>query len=311
MSQAAESAYSQQYSETSRRGFFVSVSRLALATLGCTSLVGCAPFKTPDDLPSQILPKPRLSPDSVILEIGYASLPLTEKAGYDEVWHLADEQSLALELRQELARNGLRCGILGKQIPERIRLVMDSQQKGADKRSEDLDVGEVEVDRQTRRLQCRAARRAKVLCSKRFDQLSLLMRENGAVRGRQLQQAQCLMAIKPYPLGDGRVQIDMLPEVEYGELKQQWVGGEGTLMQRVGREKVAFDALRISLKISPGQMLVVSAMDQPIGLGEHFFVESIGGTPSRSLLFIRLAHTQQDNLFAPELSALPLATPGE
>lgn len=307
----AESAYSQQQSETSRRGFFASVARLAVASLGCASLVGCAPLKTPDDLPSQILPKPRLSPDSVILEIGYASLPLTEKAGYDEVWNLCDEQSLSLELRQELARNGLRCGILGKEVPERIRLLMDNQQKGADKRSEDLDVGEVEVDRQTRRLQCRAARRAKVLCSKRFDQLSLLMRDNGAVRGRQLQQAQCLVAIKPYPKGDGRVQIDMLPEVEYGELKQQWVGGEGTLMQRVGRDKTAFEALRISLMLSPGQLLVLSAVEQPIGLGEHFFVESIGGTPSRSLLFIRLAHTQQDNLFAPELSALPLATPGE
>lgn len=295
----------------SRRDFFASLPRLAVATVACAGIAGCAPFKTPDDLPSQILPKPRLSPDSVILEIGYAQLPLTEKAAYDEVWNLADEQSLSLELRQELTRNGLRCGILGKEIPERIRLLMDNQEKGADKRSEDLDVGEVEVDRKTRRLQCRAARRAKVLCSKRFDQLSLLMRDNGAVRGRQLQQAQCLMALKPYPQGDGRVQIDLLPEVEYGELKQQWVGGEGTLMQRVGRDKVAFDALRISLKLSPGQMLVTSATEQPIGLGEHFFVESIGGTPSRSLLFIRLAHTQQDNLFAPELSAMPLATPGE
>lgn len=304
MSQAAES-------DISRRELFAFLSRFALTTLAGANLVGCAPFKTPEDLPSQLLPKPRLSPDSVILEIGYASLPLTEKAGYDEVWNLADEQSLSLELRQELARNGLRCGILGKQIPERIRLLMDNQQKGADKRSEDLDVGDVEVDRQTRRLQCRAARRAKVLCSKRFDQLSLLMREDGAVRGRQLQQAQCLFAIKPYPQGDGRVQLDLLPEVEHGELKQQWVGGEGTLMQRVGRDKVAFDALRISVALAPGQMLVASATEQPIGLGEHFFVETIAGTPSRSLIFIRLAHTQQDNLFAPELSALPLATPGD
>ncbi|WP_254510343.1 twin-arginine translocation signal domain-containing protein [Anatilimnocola floriformis] len=281
------------------------------AALAVAGLSGCAPFKTPDDLQSKLLPKPRLAPDSVILEIGYAQVPLVDSATYDEVWKLADEQSLALELRQELERNGLRFGILGKQIPEKVRAIMDSQRQDLDSRSEDLNVGEVQVDRQTRRLQCRAARRAMILCSKRYDQLSLLMRENGAVRGRQLQQAQCLFGLKPYPHGDGRVKIDLLPEVEHGEMQRQWVGGEGSLMQRVGRDKVTFEAMRVSLSLAPGQMIVASATAPPKGLGENFFVEPVAGIPSRSLLFIRLAHTQQDNLFAPELSAPALATPGD
>jgi hypothetical protein len=282
-----------------------------LPAWAAAAVAGCAPFKSPDELPGRLLPAARMSPDSVILEIGYAQLALTDQTSYDEVWQQADEQALALELRQELARNGLRCGILGKRIPEKIRTLMDPQSTAIDKRSEDLDVGQTEVDRQTRRLQCRAGRRAKILCSKSFPQLSLLTRDGGAVRGRQLQQAQCLFGLKPYPQDDGRVQLDLLPEVEHGELKQQWAVGEGTLMQRVGRDKLTFEPLRMSLSLAPGQMLVVSAVEQPIGLGEHFFVESVGGTPQRSLLFVRLAHTQHDNLFAPELSALPLATPGE
>jgi len=290
---------------------FVSRRHFLASALAAASLAGCAPFKTPDDLPSQLLPKPRLPPDSVILEIGYAQPLLSDQATYDEVWQQADEQSLALELRQELERNGLRFGILGKQIPAKIRAIMDNQQRDLDRRSEDLGMGEVEVDRQTRRLQCRAARRAKILCSKRFEQLSLLTRDSGVVRGRQLHQAQCLFGLKPYPQGDGRVQIDLLPEVEHGDVRQQWVAGEAMLMQRVGREKMTFEALRLSLSLAPGQMIVASATSPPKGLGEHFFVEAVAGTPSRSLLFIRLAHTQQDDLFAPELSALPLATPGD
>ena len=288
--------------------------RQLLATLpawAAAVVAGCAPFKVPDDIPTRILPTARMSPDSVILEVGYAQMPLTDSAAYEEVWQQADEQALALELRQELARNGLRCGVLGKRIPEKIRALMDQKATAIDKRSEDLDVGQVEVDRQTRRMQCRAARRVKVLCSKSYPQLSLLTRDGGAVRGRQLEQAQCLFGLKPYPQNDGRVQIDLMPEVEHGELKQQWVSGEGSLMQRVGRDKVTFEAMRISLSLAPGQMIAVSAVEQPIGLGEHFFVESVGGTPQRSLLFVRLAHTQHDELFAPELSALPLATPGE
>lgn len=284
---------------------------LASLPAWAAAVVGCAQVEVPDDIQGRLLPAARMSPDSVILEIGYAQMPLAERALSDEVWHQADEQALALELRQDLARNGLRCGILGKRIPEKVRALMDQQSTAVDRRSEDLDVGQVEVDRQTRRLQCRAARRVKVLCSKSFPQLSLLTRDGGSVRGRQLEKAQCLFALKPYPQNDGRVQIDLLPEVEHGELKQQWVGGEGTLMQRVGRDKVTFDALRVSLSLAPGQMIVISAVEEPIGLGEHFFVESVGGTPHRSLLFVRLAHTQHDDLFAPELSALPLATPGE
>jgi hypothetical protein len=275
------------------------------------ALAGCAPVQVPDDMPGRLLPAARMSPDSVILEIGYAQIPLADKDLYNEVWQQVDEQALSLDLRQELARNGLRCGILGKRIPEKVRSLIDQQTATVDKRSEDLDVGQVEVDRQTRRLQCRAARRVKVLCSKSFPQLSLLIRDGNSVRGRQLEKAQCLFALKPYPQEDGRVQIDLLPEVEHGDLKQQWVGGEGTLMQRIGRDRVTFESLRISLSLAPGQMIVASSVEEPIGLGEHFFIESVGGTLQRSLLFIRLAHTQHDGLFAPELSALPLATPSE
>lgn len=293
----------------SRRAFLSLAPQLAVTSLAVATWCGCAPFQTPDDVPGRILPPPRLPPDSVILEIGYAQLPLTDTADFEEVWKMADEQSLALELRQELTRNGLRCGVLGKNIPEKIRALMDK--KGLDQRSEDLETGDVEINRQTRRLQCRAARRAKILCSKRYEELSLLTRDSGAVRGEHLEQAQCLIALKPYPLGDGRVRLDLLPEVEHGELKQGWVGGEGTLMQQISRKKITFDTLRLSLSIAPGQMIAISAADPPKGLGEHFFVESIGGTPVRWLLFVRLALTQQDNLFAPELSALPLATPGE
>ena len=293
-----------QAENISRRDFLVTA-------LAAASLAGCAPFKTPEDFQNKLLPKPRLSADSVILEIGYAQVPLSDPATYDEVWNLADEQSLALALRQELERNGLRFGILGKQIPEKIRLIMDNQRKDLDSRSEDVSLGEVQVDRQTRRLQCRTARRATIICSKRYEQLSLLTRDNGAVRGRQLQQAQCLFGLKPYPHGDGRVKIDLIPEVEHGEMQRQFVAGEGSLMQKVGRDKVTFEPLRISLSLSPGQMLVASATSPPRGLGENFFIEPVAGTPSRSLVFIRLALTQQDNLFAPDLSAPALATPGD
>jgi len=291
----------------SRRIWLLAAPCAALATL-----TSCARFRVPEETAAnRVLPSARMSPDSVILEIGYAQLPLADKAPYDEVWQLADEQALAIELRQELSRNGLRCGILGKRLPEKIRALLNQKVDTGAARADDINAGDVEVDRQTRRVQCRTGRRTKILCSKQFPELSLLTYDGGSVRGQMLEKAQCLFSLKSYPEGDGRVRLDLLPEVEHGEFRQHWVSGEGTLMQRSGRDKLALEQLRMSLTLAPGQMLVVSAGEQPKGLGEHFFVESIGGTPSRSLILIRLAHTQHDTLFAPDLTPPPLATPGE
>lgn len=292
----------------SRRRFLAVLPAWAIA-----GLAGCAPFQVAKeaDTPKGLLPAPRLALDSVMLEIAHAQIPLNDSATYDEVWKRTDEQMLPVELRQELAGNGLRCGILGNQLPAKLRQIIEQKPELNDERSEDQDTGEVEVDRQLRRIQCRAGRRAKILCSSTFPELSLLTRENGAVTGRQLIKAQCQLALKPYPEADGHVRIDLLPEVEHGEARNHWVTGEGTLMQKVGRPKLTFEQLRMNITLARGQILVVSAVEDSRGLGEHFFVESVGGTKMRSMVFVRLAHTQHDELFGNGLSSLPLATPGE
>jgi hypothetical protein len=293
--------------QVSRRRF------LAALPWGLASLAGCAQVQVTSDneTPNRLLPAPRMAPDSVVLEIAHAQIPIGDKAAYEEVWKLTDEQILPVELRQELARNGLRCGVLGNELPEKIRTIISQKTTIADERSEELNTGDVEVDRQVRRLQCRAGRRTKILCSASYPQLSLLARENGSVTGRQLTKAQCQLALKPYPGADGHVRIDLLPEVEHGEVRNHWVSGEGTLMQHVGRDKVAFEQLRMSITLAPRQILVVSSIAEPIGLGDHFFVESAGGSKLRGLVFVRHAFTMHDDLFGPGLSPLPLATPGE
>jgi hypothetical protein len=201
--------------------------------------------------------------------------------------------------------------VLGQELPSELRSLLDAAPSVLEDRSEDVATNDAEVNRSSRRLQCRSGRRAKIVVSKTHPAVPLLLYEEGQVRGHRLTDAQCLLALKPYPQGDGRVKLDITPEVEHGQLKSQWVGSEGSLMQRIGRDRLVCDRLRIEALLTPGQVLLVSNTADIKGLGEHFFAETAGGTVERTLLLVRVAQTQYDDLFAGDEALAPLVTPGD
>lgn len=291
---------------TMSRTFFL----LTLFVAGIATAGGCALLSLEEPAGKPVrLPPPRMAPDSVVLEFLFVRMPVSEREAYNEIWSAADEQDFPAELRRQLADNGFRCGVLGQQIPDALRDRLNAPVNTYEERSEDIDTSDAEVDRSPRRKQCRAGRRAKIVVSKTHESLSVLTREGGAVRGRVVEKAQCLFALKPYPQGDGQVRLDVTPEVEHGEVKQQWVGGNGTMMQRMGKDRIVLDAMRVGVTLAPGQSLMLSATEDAHGLGDHFFVETAGGTLERTILLIRVAGTQHDDLFAPGDIPSPLATP--
>lgn len=271
---------------------------------------GCARIHTADREPSK-LPPARLSPDAVVLDVAFVHLPAADKKTYEATWGAADEQKFPPGVRDELATNGLRVGILGQELPPQLRELLDAKTNIWEERSEDVAAGDLETAGANRHLQVRSGRRAKILASKTFPTLAVLLNEEGQVRGHQLSQAQCTLALKPYPRGDGRVKLDLTPEIEHGEMKVGWARGEGSLMQRMGRDRLVLDRLRIEAILSPGEWLVCSTSPDVKGLGEHYFSETAGGAVQRTILLIRLSQTQLDDLFVPEQTFTPLATPGE
>jgi hypothetical protein len=284
--------------------------RLLCISIACLAATGCARLETQPGEPSK-LPPARMSPDSVVLEVAFVRLPAADREAYEAIWKQADEQHFPAPLRRELSANGLRAGVLGQHLPTELRSLLDAAPNNLEDRSEDVETSDAEVNRAPRRMQCRNGRRAKILVSKTFPALALLRRDEGEVRGHQLADAQCQLALKAYPQGDGRVKLDITPEVEHGQLKSQWVGTEGSLMQRVGRDKLVFDRLRLEVMLTPGQVLLVSNTAEIKGPGEPFFAEAAGGTVERTLLLVRVVQTQIDDLFAPENAVQPLVTPGD
>lgn len=288
-------------------------TRRELGYIALAMLSGCARWKSAEETTTttqQQIGAPVMSADSVVVEIAFARLPQSDQATYDAIWAAADEQHFSPEVRREWSANGMRCGVFGNQLPAAVREALSQKTLAFDNQSED-DSQAVEVDRSARRLQCRAGRRSKIVVSKPKESMAYLMRSGGQVTGQQLSQATCMFGMKAFPKGDGRVRLDLHPEIEHGDLKQKWVGQEGSLMQQVSRDRIVIEPLRLEAVLAPGQTLALSATHEIKGLGDHFFNESIAGTPQRTWLLIRLVQTQHDDLFAPDKIATPLTTPGD
>ena len=106
------------------------------------------------------------------------------------------------------------------------------------------------------------------------------------------------------PLGDGRVRLHVIPSVEHGEMPQQW-GTAGGLDGVFQPSSSGVRVTRLPHHPSPGQTLLVTAGEAK-GLGAEFFAR--GGGHGRSVMLVRLAQTQMDDLFNPTPVRRPLAT---
>jgi len=156
-----------------------------------------------------------------------------------------------------------------------------------------------------RHLQLRAGQRSEIIASGVYPELPLLLSESGQLCGQPYNQAQCIFAIKSFPQSDGRVRLELVPELHHDQPRQRWVGGQGVLRLETGRPKRVFDDLKLSPELAPGAMLVLSSLsNRPGSLGHHFFTEN-DGRLEQKLLVIRLSQTQHDGLFNPSEPVKP------
>jgi hypothetical protein len=270
---------------------------------------GCAPLSVSSGL-SRSLPAGRLPPDAVVLDIALVRLKTADADSYQAIWNAADEQRLDPLLRGTLEKNGLRAGILGQQLPSKLRELIDTPPKLLAELSQGQPE-ELDFNGSRQHLPLRAGHRSVIKASKVFPSLPVLLSENGTVRGYQLTDARCIFSLKAHPQGDGRVKLSLTPEIEHGELKARWGGSEGMMIQQTSQDRLTLDRLALEAVLGPGQSLLVSTTPEIKGLGEYFFAQHGGGAAERRLLLIHYAQTQFDNLFAPDQTSAPLATPGE
>ncbi len=150
--------------------------------------------------------------------------------------------------------------------------------------------------------------RNELIASKTYDQLSLLERDGDQVRGRTYSKADGRFALKAFHEQDGRVRLELTPELQYGEAQQKWAASDGVLRPEAFRPKKVFEALRFEATLAAGQMLIISCLpDRSGSVGHYFFTEPNADQLAQKLLIIRMAQAGADGAFL----ELPRQKPAE
>jgi hypothetical protein len=216
-----------------------------------------------------------------------------------------------------LSGNGFRAGVVGNRIPPPLAKLLalstpPSQsatgEQGTAEETEPNTTTEINSFTEKPRLQgrhlwLRPGKRGQVIASQIYEQLPILVRGPDGVFGQTYSQAQAIFTLTVRPQGDGRLRVELLPEIHHGPARQRWLGDQGIFRLESEREKKLFENLALSAILLPGHMLAVTCRpDRPGSLGYYFFTEQ-GDRPEQKLLLIRLAQTPHDAIFT---DALPL-----
>ena len=85
-------------------------------------------------------------------------MPASDLDAYEEVWNAADEQCFSTDLRSDLAKNGLRVGLYGRDLPGPLQAQLDAPQDLLTENKEDATSTDAELGGSKRHLQIRSGR---------------------------------------------------------------------------------------------------------------------------------------------------------
>ena len=128
-----------------------------------------------------------MSPDSVVLEMFFVRFPFGDPAVNEKLWEQVDEQQFSPELRERLARNGFRVGLLSGQMPAELSKLLELSDKpaaGGEVEGVKIDSLESEPRVVRRRLQLRTGQRSEIIASGIYPQVPVLVCESGRIPGR-------------------------------------------------------------------------------------------------------------------------------
>lgn len=271
-------------------------------------LTGCAQWEAaPRDKQAWKLPAPKMSPDSVVLEVVALRVTAAHEADATLAWTAADEQILESELRRRLLENGWRCGKVSVQLPMALQRLLDARPTQIDLSSPDAQQFQEDALTRPFRIQSRSGVRTAIPVGTLQPNLNVLRNDQGAVRGETFTQAQCMLGLRTFPQSDNLVRLELTPEIEHGEPKNRRVAADGMWRLDFSRDRQQYEDLRMELAIAPGETLLVSCAADAVGLGGTFFRRPRGETV---LMLIRLAQTQNDALFDEDRDFTPIASSG-
>lgn len=281
----------------------IALALIACFASGCRLFPGKEPFGQAQGH-SPLRPA-QPSPDSVGMEIIWARFSVNDSVLDPAVWRDIDEAQIEPAVRSELVKNGFRAGVISGSMPEAIASVLHQGESAPEPKQKEAGKSasaDLLADPIVRGRKCRLRRnqRSEIQASEVYPSMPLLLSDASGLGGRPYTQAQAVYALRVDPRPDRSVSLWLTPEIHHGSPRTKFVGGdEGFRMMEMQRDREVFEKLRLSVKLAPGDTLVLMSLpDSGSRLG-HFFhtVESSDGTQQK-LMLIRLADIPPSDSFA-------------
>ena len=237
-------------------------------------------------------------PGHTRLEVFFVRLPSGEARSADNLWQEVDEQSLPAEDRRRLSRNGFRAGVIGTRLPAAVSEALAHATPPAGPGQLPPAESEEQIGATRHQIFLRAGQHGELVASGVQAQFHVLELKEGRPQGRTFEDGQAQFTVASEPLGDGRVRLELTPEIHYGPFQQRYAPGDGTFRFDSSRKKKVLADLKLQATLSPGEVLLISGRaDQPGSLGDRFFRESDGAAPRPRLLMLRVSPASSDPAF--------------
>lgn len=285
--------------------FGAALALLAWLVSGC-QLFSAGPASRKSHSPLQ---PAQASPDSVAMNIVWARFPANDPVLDDAAWREIDETQIDPAVRRELLNNGLRAGVISGSLPSAIAKIVhqDDRPESSPEDGESTTAAKLQtadlltepiVHGRTSRL--RRKQRTEIQASEIYPSLPLLVSGGAELGGHTYEQAQAVYALRVDPQPDRTTMVELTPELQYGQPRLRITGGEeGFFRQASMKDREVFDRLRLSVKLAPGEMLVLMSLpDAGSRLGHYFHTVDSADGLQQKLILIRLAEVPPSDTFA-------------
>jgi hypothetical protein len=226
--------------------------------------------------------------DVVQLLVALVERPAGDRALNQEMWVLADEQSVNLEnspeTRRRLGENGLRVGQFGSAPPGSLQELIRSGRSCVNPWC----------------IRMHAGKPTPVVLGPPWGRCTFTLHGDGLDQEADLDQAQCLLQVVPTLTADNRTRLEFTPCIQHGKpnLTPQPVHDPSGMLRwdlKVQQPTESYPALSWQQTIGESEYLVVGTwLDRPDTLGQRCFIHTEGPQPVQRLLVLRALRTPVD-----------------
>jgi len=232
---------------------------------------GCSVFDKPLPLTqssSGNLPPLKPPPGAIQLDVVYVERPVGDRLLGEDLWRNIDQVgAVDAETRAALRQNGFRAGTVGANPPIALQRMLGLQTDFAYE-------PEAEQTKQWvgRRCVLVSGSETDIQVSRPYPECTVDVSQGRQSQLRRFENAVCKFRIRAVRLQDGWARLEFMPQVHHGQEQLRPDVGAAGWEPQYGQRTDSFFLQRFDVKLSIGEMAVVTADDGASGtLGQLFF----------------------------------------